>query len=105
MNNEIYNTNLHGSYCENTNENKKYRHMSIDESKIDCNKSTRKRLPSFYKQVEKDLDIFHKTFNLYYIIDKNSEEEIKSINDKKIKKELIKTSKHIGSKKQESFIL
>ena len=62
------------------------------------------------KSIENDLDVCYKTFHRYSIIDKISgdkiqnltEEEFKSIN---YKKELIKTSKHIGSKKQESFVL
>lgn len=115
----------------------------------DENKFTRKRLQSFYKQIEEtkveetknknveynkniyikygeeiipffslkktdsienDLDVFHKTFHRYSIIDKISGEEIQHLTEEEFKsinykKELIKTSTHIGSKKQESFVL
>ena len=56
--------------------------------------------------IENDLDVFHKTFHRYSIIDKISGEEIKHLTEEEFKsinykKELIKTSTHIGSKKQE----
>jgi hypothetical protein len=98
-------------------EETKVEETKVEETKVEYNKVYLKygveMMPFFSlkktESIENDLDVFQKTFHRYSIIDKISgdkihnltEEELKSINYKKNKKELIKTSTHIGSKKQE----